>query len=117
MCLPPVTGFPTTTSPVTTAVPNVTPSFTNAAATGKMYLFAYGIPYYYCESSINVDLRQAINNREGDYYPRVSSSIPDGGDVEGLYTLGESLGKGNGIGIVVPELASVSVLKNTELSL
>jgi hypothetical protein len=73
----PVAGFPTTTSPVTTAVPNVTPSFTNAAATGKMYLFAYGIPYYYCESSINVDLRQAINNREGDFYPRVSSSIPD----------------------------------------
>ncbi len=44
---------------------------------GKMYLFAYGIPYYYCESSINVDLRQAFNNREGDFYPHVSSNIPD----------------------------------------
>jgi hypothetical protein len=66
-----------TTTTVTTAIPNVTPSFTNASYIGKFYLFAYGIPYYYCESSINVDLRQAINNKEGDYYPRVSSSIPD----------------------------------------
>jgi len=72
-----VGGVPPTTSPVTTAIPNITPSYTNSAYTGKMYLFAYGIPYYYCESSINVDLRQAINNKEGDYYPRVSSSIPD----------------------------------------
>ena len=45
--------------------------------TGKMYQFAYGIPYFYCESSINVDLRQAFNSREGNFYPRVSSGIPD----------------------------------------
>lgn len=44
---------------------------------GKMYMFAYGIPTFYCESSINVDLRQAFNNREGDFYPHVSSGIPD----------------------------------------
>lgn len=44
---------------------------------GKIYLFAYGIPYFYCESSINIDLRQAFNNREGDFYPNVSSNIPD----------------------------------------
>jgi hypothetical protein len=44
---------------------------------GKMYLFAYGIPYFYCESSYNVDLRQAFNNREGDFWPHVSTSIPD----------------------------------------
>lgn len=44
---------------------------------GKMYMFAYGIPTFYCETSINVDLRQAFNNREGDYFPRVSSGIPD----------------------------------------
>ncbi len=44
---------------------------------GKMYMFAYGVPYFYCESSINVDLRQAFNNREGDFYPHVSSGIPD----------------------------------------
>lgn len=44
---------------------------------GKMYLFAYGIPYFYCETSYNVDLRQAFNNREGDFWPHVSSGIPD----------------------------------------
>ena len=44
---------------------------------GKMYLFAYGIPSFYCESSINTDLRQAFNNLEGDFWPHVSTSIPD----------------------------------------
>jgi hypothetical protein len=44
---------------------------------GYFYLFAYGIPNFYCESSYNVDLRQAFNNREGDYWPHVSSGIPD----------------------------------------
>jgi hypothetical protein len=44
---------------------------------GKMYVFAYGIPYFYCESSYNVDLRQAFNNREGDFWPHVSTGIPD----------------------------------------
>lgn len=44
---------------------------------GKMYMFAYGIPYFYCESSVNVDLRQAFNSREGEFYPHVSSGIPD----------------------------------------
>jgi hypothetical protein len=42
-----------------------------------MYTFAYGVPYYYVETSINVDLRQAFNNLEGDFYPHVSSGIPD----------------------------------------
>jgi hypothetical protein len=44
---------------------------------GYFYMFAYGIPNFYCESSYNVDLRQAFNNREGDYWPHVSTSIPD----------------------------------------
>ena len=44
---------------------------------GNFYLFAYGIPTFYCESSVNVDLRQAFNNREGDFFPRVSTGIPD----------------------------------------
>lgn len=44
---------------------------------GYFYLFAYGIPYFYCESSYNVDLRQAFNNREGDFWPHVSTGIPD----------------------------------------
>lgn len=44
---------------------------------GKFYLFAYGIPYFYVESDVNVDLRQAFNDKEGDFFPRVSSDIPD----------------------------------------
>ena len=44
---------------------------------GYFYLFAYGIPNFYCESSYNTDLRQAFNNREGDFWPHVSTNIPD----------------------------------------
>jgi hypothetical protein len=44
---------------------------------GKMYMFAYGVPYFYCESSYNVDLRQAFNNKEGDFWPHVSTDVPD----------------------------------------
>jgi hypothetical protein len=44
---------------------------------GKMYQFAYGIPYFYCESGYNVDLRQAIDNKAGDFWPHVSNNIPD----------------------------------------
>lgn len=44
---------------------------------GKIYLFAYGIPYFYCESEVNVDMRQAFNIKEGDFYPRVGEDIPD----------------------------------------
>lgn len=60
--------------------PTSTPPIINPNRTfydGKIYMFAYGIPSFYCESSINVDLRQAFNNREGDFYPHVSSGIPD----------------------------------------
>jgi len=44
---------------------------------GFFYLFAYGIPSFYCESSYNVALRQAFNNKEGDFWPHVSTGIPD----------------------------------------
>lgn len=44
---------------------------------GKFYLFAYGLPYFFTESEVNVDLRQAYNDKEGDFYPRVASDIPD----------------------------------------
>jgi hypothetical protein len=44
---------------------------------GYFYLFAYGIPNFYCESSYNVDLRQAFNNKEGDFWPHVATGIPD----------------------------------------
>ncbi len=59
---------------------SATPPIVNPGRTyydGKMYMFAYGIPSFYCESSINVDLRQAFNNREGDFFPHVTRSIPD----------------------------------------
>ena len=44
---------------------------------GYYYLFAYGVPSFYCESSYNLDLRQAFNSREGEFWPHVSTSIPD----------------------------------------
>jgi len=44
---------------------------------GFFYMFAYGIPSFYCESSYNLDLRTAFNNKEGDFWPHVSSGIPD----------------------------------------
>jgi len=67
----------TTTTSTTPQPGSVVASSLNYTYDGKMYLFAYGIPYYYVESSINVDLRQAFNNLEGDFYPHVSSGIPD----------------------------------------
>ncbi len=45
--------------------------------TGQAYQYAYGIPYYYCESEVNVDMRQATNISEGNFYPQVSTDIPD----------------------------------------
>jgi hypothetical protein len=68
----------TTTTTTTQQVPgSVTTGNINYGYLGKMYMFAYGIPYFYCESSINIDLRQATNNLDGDFYPHVSSGIPD----------------------------------------
>ena len=63
---------PTSTPPVT-ADTNPNRTFYD----GYFYLFAYGIPNFYCESSYNTDLRQAFNNREGDFWPHVSTGIPD----------------------------------------
>lgn len=71
----------TTTSTTTTMAPGITSTIGTASQSaiydGKMYLFAYGIPFFYVESSINLDLRQAFNNAEGDFYPHVSTGIPD----------------------------------------
>ena len=67
----------TTTTTTTSASGTATLSDSTYSYDGKFYMFAYGIPYYYVESSINVDLRQAFNNLEGDFYPHVSSGIPD----------------------------------------
>ena len=68
----------TTTTTTTTQIPgSVSTGNYNYGYLGKMYMFAYGIPYFYCESSVNMDLRQATNNLDGDFYPHVSSGIPD----------------------------------------
>lgn len=44
---------------------------------GIMYLFVYGVPFYFVESEVNVDYRQAVNTLEGNFYPNVSNNIPD----------------------------------------
>lgn len=36
---------------------------------GYIYLYHYGIPYFLCESDVNVDLRTAQNTKEKDFYP------------------------------------------------
>lgn len=36
---------------------------------GVMYLYYYGIPYFYCESDINTFYRTSKNNKELDFYP------------------------------------------------
>ena len=65
----------------------VSGSFNRTFYDGKMYLFAYGVPNFYCESSYNVNLRQAFNNKEGDFWPHVSTSIPDDWVQESFVTI------------------------------
>lgn len=43
---------------------------------GYFYLFNYGIPYFFVESDINVDLRQAENSLEKNFFPNISKDIP-----------------------------------------
>lgn len=45
--------------------------------TGKVYFYSYGIPYFYCESTVNLAYRQAVNDKEGNFYPFVGTDIPD----------------------------------------
>ena len=44
---------------------------------GRAFLFAYGIPWFFTESAVNVDLRMATNEMEGNFFPHVSENIPD----------------------------------------
>jgi len=67
----------TTTTTTTTLKPDVPVDSELTYYDGYFYLFAYGTPNFYCESSYNLDLRQAFNNKEGDFYPHVSTGIPD----------------------------------------
>lgn len=53
------------------------PTEMNITEEGKAYLFAYGIPYFFVESEVNLDYRQAYNDKEGTFFPKVSSDIPD----------------------------------------
>jgi len=52
-------------------------STTGISNTGIFYQYVYGIPNYYVESQINVDMRNATNDEAGNYYPRVGDNIPD----------------------------------------
>lgn len=64
----------------TIGVPNVNLECTTTKVlneVGTSYLYAYGIPYFFVESDINVEYRQATNDREGDFYPHVTSDVPD----------------------------------------
>jgi hypothetical protein len=53
------------------------PAEKNLTEVGKAYLFAYGIPYFFVESEVNLDYRQAYNEKEGNFFPKVSTDIPD----------------------------------------
>lgn len=44
---------------------------------GIIYQYIYGIPYFFVESEVNVDFRQALNDREGNFYPNVGGFIPE----------------------------------------
>lgn len=71
-----ISGATTTTT--TTIIPGAVQELSDIAYyDGYFYLFAYGVPSFYCESSYNLDLRQAFNDREGDFWSHVSSGIPD----------------------------------------
>lgn len=78
-----------TTTTTTTGNGEVTVSSTTSYYDGYFYMFAYGIPNFYCESSYNVDLRQAFNNREGDFWPHVSTDIPDDWVQESFVTIAQ----------------------------
>ena len=44
---------------------------------GFFYTASYGIPVFYVESDINVDLRHGRNELEENFYPNVGDGIPD----------------------------------------
>lgn len=44
---------------------------------GRIYLYSYGIPYFFVESEVNVDMRQAGNNQDKDFFPNVGNGIPN----------------------------------------
>ncbi len=44
---------------------------------GVMYLWAYGLPYFFVESDVNCDYRQAGTTEDHNFFPNVGTDIPD----------------------------------------
>jgi len=44
---------------------------------GRIYLYNYGIAYFFVESEVNVDYRQAGNATTHDFFPHVGTGIPN----------------------------------------
>lgn len=44
---------------------------------GVMYLFHYGLPYFFVESDVNCDYRQAGTEFDQNFFPNVGTDIPD----------------------------------------
>lgn len=49
----------------------------SVSESGMLYQYVYGNPVYFVESQVNVDYRQATNDNEGNFYPRVGTGIPN----------------------------------------
>lgn len=70
---------------------------------GNIYNYVYGIPFFFVESEVNVDVRQAYNELEGNFYPNVGGFIPDEWNQEAnvpiiydnTYTYNQSFSKQN----------------------
>lgn len=50
---------------------------TGIAHQGIFYQYVFGLPTFFVESQVNVDYRQATNDNEGNFYPRVGEGVPD----------------------------------------
>jgi hypothetical protein len=44
---------------------------------GVMYMWAYGLPYFFVESDVNCDYRQAGSSEDQNFFPNVGTDIPD----------------------------------------
>jgi hypothetical protein len=44
---------------------------------GRIYLYSYGIAYFFVESEVNVDFRQAGNDTTHNFFPNVGNGIPN----------------------------------------
>lgn len=57
--------------------PNANANTSKLGEFGQIYLHSYGIPYFFVESTINVDLRHRGTNAWEDFYPHTEPDIPD----------------------------------------